>query len=226
MNFHLKFCFLVGLFSILIPSHLIAQTAAVDLGAEVIMDPQPPAVSSGALKTTTDIDKNNTRVCYPELSQNALWPKPGNALFPKMVKIKEGAPQLNFPSGKSAFVAIKFIDVKKGNKLQVMLVRDPNIVKISTVLIPEYLLLDENYCQLSGPKEFIFEFQGVMGIQGASELADVVIAPNEKPAYLLLYSDAKRNGDDVDFRGDFGLKLDRTIRTEHGFLYVRSVKAK
>jgi hypothetical protein len=205
---------------------LVAQTASVAPNAQEGTVPQPKVVSSAALKAAPDVDINNAQVCYPVLSSHTPWFKPGNALFPKMLKIKQGAPQLNFPSGKSAFVAMKFTDVKKGNKLQVMLVRDPNITKISTVFIPDYLLLDENYCQLSGPKEFIFEFQGVTGIQGATELADVVVGPNEKPAYLLLYSDAEKNGDDVDYRGDFGLKLDRTIRTEHGFLYVRSVKAK
>lgn len=225
MNFHLKLFVVAAIFSLWVPASLFAQTASVIANPEAISVPQPLTDSPGGLKTAPDIGRNNAHFCYPELSQNASWPKPGNALFPKMVKIKQGAPQLNFPSGKSAFVAIKFADVKKGNKLQVMLVRDPNILKTSTVLIPEYLLLDEKYCQLSGPKVFKFEFKAVMGIQGASELADVVITSNEEPAYLLLYSDAKKIGDDVDYRGDFGLKLDKTIRTEHGFLYVRSVKS-
>ncbi len=165
--------------------------------------------------------------CYPALITFSKWSKPGNSLIPKMARIKEGAQQLDFSTGKSAFFGVRFADIKPNHLIQVLLIRDPNLTKLSTVFIPSYVLLDKDFCEITAQKEFIFrEKKWANAFSQSLEIADVIVDKDENPAYLLLYSDARKNGSEVIYRDSaFNYKLPTTIRSEHGYLQLQTVKS-
>ena len=170
--------------------------------------------------------KSNAR-CHPGLQAYSAWIKPGNSLIPKMAHVKEGSERLDFDTGKSAFIAVRYSDIKPDQKIQVMLVRDLNLTKLSTVLLPDYVLLDQNFCEISAKKKLVFvRKKWVSALSNAAETADIVVAPDERPAFVLLYSDAVINGQEVSFKDEFGLKMATTIRTEYGYLNLQAVKSK
>jgi hypothetical protein len=165
--------------------------------------------------------------CHSGLQSYSAWVKPGNALIPKMAHVKEGSERLDFDTGKSAFIAVRYSDIKPGQKIQVMLVRDMNLTKLSSVLLPDYVLLDQNFCEISAKKKLVFiRKKWVSALSNAAETADIVVAPDERPAFVLLYSDAVINGQEVSFKDEFGLKMATTIRTEYGYLNLQAVKSK
>ena len=166
-------------------------------------------------------------MCYPELKSHEAWIKPGNSFIPKMATLKEGASRLDFTTGKSAFIGVRFSDIKPGQKIQIALVRDLNLTKLSTVLLPDYLLLDGNFCSLSDIKQLQFvRKKWVSAMSNALELADIIVDSGQDPAYVLLFSDAGRNGHEVSFKDQYGLSLAETIRTEYGYLNLQAVKSK
>lgn len=166
-------------------------------------------------------------ICYPELQSHEAWVKPGSSFIPKMATLKEGDRRLDFSTGKSAFIGVRFTDIKPGQKIQIALVRDLNLTKLSTVLLPDYLLLDGNFCALTDIKQLQFvRKKWVSAMSNALELADIVVDPGQDPAYVLLFSDAGRNGQAVSFKDQYGLSLAETIRTEYGYVNLQAVKSK
>jgi hypothetical protein len=183
----------------------------------------PIVAASPALEATPEMTGPR---CYKELEKHESWVKPGGSIAPKMLRLKEGSQRLDFITGKSAFFAIKLSDVKQKYLLQVLLIRDQNITKVSTVLIPSYVLLDKNFCEIEGHKEFVFrDKKWVNALSQSLHVADVVIEEGQFPAYVILYSEAIKNGQEVEFRNaSSGKNLPMTIRSEYGYLQIQAVK--
>lgn len=210
--------FIMHRFWIILPLFLVLPTAQSQETHNVPL-PVEPAASNASV--------NPAVACYPVLQTYSAWVKPGNSLIPKMVHIKEGSERLDFDTGKSAFAAVRFADIKLGQKIQVMLVRDLNLTKLSTVLLPSYVLLDQNFCEISAKTKLIFvRKKWVSALSNAAETADIVVAPNQQPTYVLLYSDAGLNGQEILYKDEYGLRLATTIRTEYGYLNLQAVKSK
>lgn len=200
---------------------LALALASLAVQSQPIPDTQVPAGPSAG---TTQLQSG--AVCHPGLQDFSAWVKPGNSLIPKMARVKEGSERLDFDSGKSAFIAVRFSDVKPGQKIQVLLVRDMNLTTLSTVLLPKYVLLDGSFCEISAKRELVFvRKKWVSALSNSAETADIVVAPEERPAYVLLYSDARANGQEVAFKDEFGLKMATTIRSEYGYLNLQAVKS-
>jgi hypothetical protein len=106
-----------------LPSNLLLATALVfvSVALQAMQSTQAPVEAASGISLATP-----ALVCHPELQTYTAWVKPGNSLIPKQVHIKEGSERLDFDTGKSAFAGVRFADIKPGQKIQVMLVRDLN----------------------------------------------------------------------------------------------------
>ena len=213
----------------IIPWHQILVASMLAMFATSLLG-QNTTVQEGQSEgeaPTTNSAAAPTAKCHPELSTFSKWSKPSNSLVPKMARIKEGALQLDFASGRSAFMGVRFVDIKPNHLIQVLLIRDPNLMKLSTVFIPSYVFLDKNFCEMSDQKEFVFrEKKWVNAFSQSLQIADVVVSTSEIPSYVLLFSDARKNGTEVNYRdASFNYKLPTTIRSEYGYLQLQSVKS-
>lgn len=167
--------------------------------------------------------------CHAGLSKYQGWHLLGKALFPKQLRVQPDSFQIDLGSGPIRIQGMVLEKYVGPYQVEISLVRDANLAKASTVLIPSLAILDEKFCELKAPylPDFSFRRTPIKFMFSAKPDAERAVIPitDSEPRYIVIFSDMERVGGEVRFKdANYGFTMGQTVQSEFGFVNVQRAK--